>query len=589
METGPFLLVTNAPLDGHTADLLREFTPTDEIVTEAGTPAQTLHQWAQAARRCAGRLVVVDSQLRAEANALANLLDAPDLGTAVLLAHNGDDDANPAVRVLDDVLVTDGGAEHAAAGIFVVANDRCQAFADALDRTAQRLPARRGAGGAWELALTALTGVTTVRAVPADPFCASRVAMDLPELSEEDRRLRATAAEGDDPLTTAIVRPVSRRVTGRVLAAGRTSEHLTAAGLGLGVLASILAIPGGLVSWILAGIALLAANVALLSDGEIARYRRRSSPRGQRLHRLAARIVEVTVTFGLAIATARAGTPSWLLTTATIGLLAVLASAVTSRAASGDGVPDFRALRWLVVALTLMVAGPGYALLAFALGALGVIAVVTVRALGSPRGPIELVQRSGRFLHPPGSFTDSGVPVRVISSTVGAGASNLAGRVFGAGLALIGFTTVWSWGGSSWPILIGVVVFVGASAVAFAGPLRGVGAWAVPPLLRGVELAVLVAVASTSTGAGRVAAALTMTGIYLLTTETGDRWRFRRLAPPAWLPLVGLGFDGRLLLVATASVIGATASATVMWVLAAVLMSLWAFSVATSARQPRGA
>jgi 2-polyprenyl-6-methoxyphenol hydroxylase-like FAD-dependent oxidoreductase len=73
-------------------------------------------------------------------------------------------------------------------------------------------------------------------------------------------------------------------------------------------------------------------------------------------------------------------------------------------------------------------------------------------------------------------------------------------------------------------------------ALHLAGPLRGAAAWSVPALLRGVEMAVLIVVASTTTAGGRVACALTMAGVYLLSSETTDRWRFQRLPPPAWLP-----------------------------------------------------
>ena len=590
VETGPILLISDAPLDRHTANLLREFTPTDEIVTDAGTTAQTLRQWARAARGCSGRLVVVDAQLRAEASALGKLLDAPGVGTAALLMHSGDDAANPRVQVHHGDVVADDGSPAAAAGIFVVQHEDCPAFARAVDRAAENVEraGTHAGGSAWQLALAALVSIARVQAVPAAPFCASRVAMDLPDSSEEERRLRATAGDGDDPIVHIALRPLSRHLTRRALAGGRSSEQVTLAGLGAGLVAALLAAPGGRASWLLASAALVAATILLLSDGEVARYRRRSSSRGGRLHRVVTRVVEIAFIFGLAVATARAGTPAWLLTTAAIGLLAALASAVATRAAVGDVVPDFRTLRWLVGAATLAVAGPGYALLALAFGALAVLSLVTVRALGDAQEPTDsAVDRSGRFLHPPGSFTDSGVLVRLGSTAAGGSFQNLAGRLFGGGVALIGLTTVWSWGANPWPMLVGAVVFVIATALAFTGPLRGTGAWSVPPILRGVEMAVLIVVASTTTAGGRVAAALAMAGVYLVTTEATDRWRFHHAAPPAWLPLLSLGFDGRILVIAGAGVIGAATGATAMWFVAVLLIGLWATSLAVYPwRQP---
>lgn len=585
------LLVADAPLDDHTAALLRRAASADSIVTSDGPTAGTLRGWAEVARRCEGRLVVVDSGLRAESQALANLLDDPAVHTAVLLAHNGDDSANPIITVAHGRLVPGGdGVDRSAAGILVVANRDCPAFADAVQRAARVAESGRSGASAWEIAVRALRDAASVQAVEAAPFCASRSAMDLPDRGEDDRRLRATAAADDDLATRFALRPLSRRFTRLAIERGWSPSTLTWAGLGAGAVAALAAIATvgiGKVSWVAGALGFLVANLLLLSDGELARYWRRPTAAGARQHRLATRGVEVLVLFGLAMASAGSGTPAWLLTATALGLLAVNAHAVAARAAVGDDrSSSYRGLRWLLVSIAWLFAGPGWALLLFAMGALAVVGQLTVRAMSDLRAPQSEPDRIHRFVTPPGAFTDAGAVIRALSGAVTGRLGRVGGTAFGVGVAAICFGSVWSWGGGQWPMLLAVLVLLVGAAAALAGPLAGPHAWAVPPLLRGVEVATIVTIASSLPGSGRIAGAALAAGMYLLTSEALDRWRDARVSTPAWLVLADLGFDGRMLLLALAGAFAATGATVLAWVLAALLLGLWVLSIRRFPRLP---
>ena len=66
--------MTDAPLDAHTAELLRGFDPSDEVVSAHRAASEALRQWSLGSPPLLrGRLVIADSRLHAEQQALANL------------------------------------------------------------------------------------------------------------------------------------------------------------------------------------------------------------------------------------------------------------------------------------------------------------------------------------------------------------------------------------------------------------------------------------------------------------------------------------------------------------------------------------
>ncbi len=407
--------------------------------------------------------------------------------------------------------------------------------------------------------------------------------MELPASSEDDRRLRASAAADDDLLTRLVLRPFSRRLTKALEPTGRPSTAVIRLGLALGIAAALLAMPGNAVTSIASGIALLASSVAMLSAGEVVRYRRRPDFTGARWHRLASRVVEGAFVLGLGIGAARAGEPQWLLATAAVGLLVVMGNAIAGRAmVTGNTASDHRSLRWSAIAIALIVAGPGWALLAAALGALVILGLLAMRARADESTPDVQVPPSARFLTPLGALVDAGLPVRVISGAVGDRYVPLAGRLLTAGVAFVAVAVAWSWSDQGWPLVVAALVWLVLSGLALGTAPAGTAAWATPAALRAVEVVMLMAAASTLPGSARFAAALVVFGLYLSTMEVADQWRYGRRLPAPWRSVVDLGFDGRILLLALGLALGSGAATAVIVVLSVVLLaatlgSAWAW------------
>ena len=62
----------------------------------------------------------------------------------------------------------------------------------------------------------------------------------------------------------------------------------------------------------------------------------------------------------------------------------------------------------------------------------------------------------------------------------------------------------------------------------------------------------------------------------LLTGEIADRWRLRRRPPAAWVPVAGLGFDGRMLATAVLCAALSAAGAVALVALAGLVATVWA-------------
>lgn len=604
MTASEILLVSAAPLDSHTAGLLSDYTSDQAGETgAAGADAeQTLRQWSQAARS-GNRLVLADADLRAEANALANLLDDPNVRSGVLLAHNGAE-SNPGVIVRHGLVIGlaqgAGGrpiedvsaepqttvAERPTAGLLVVDPHELPAFAEALDRAADGATPD---GDPWLTALAALIEVTEVAAVEAAPFCASRQAMDLPSRSEDDRRLRAAASRWDDPVTTAVLRPASRRLTRWAVRTGRSPQLLTSAGLAAGLLAAALVGFTGRFGLLLGALLLVAADVLLLADAELARYWRRPSARGARGNRLAARAVEAAVLLALGFSAGMADS-AWL-AIAALGASAAVMSMVAARSACDAAAHGHRPVRWLVVAAAMIAAATtshsgAWGLWAALIGSLVAAVVIAATAARKPRLPEYDATEASRFLVPPGSLVDAGLPVRLGSAAVPFPSAVRAGFVMLAGLAGFVTLTALGWGrGSLFPLLAAAVLAM-TFAIAFSRPLAGERAWAVAPAARAAEAVAYAGIAAALAPGARWAPALVAASVLLFAPEIGDRWRYLHRPPAPWMPLLGLGFDGRVLLLGVALLIGFGFAGSLL--VAALVLAAWVGGMATNPwRSPR--
>ncbi len=543
-------LISEPALDEHTSALLASLRPGQVIVCGGAATTQTLHRWADLVEAGDGPLLLADHDLRAEHNALANLLDSAADVTAVLLAHNGDDERNAEVAVVAGQVVQGGVPNARTAGALrVAAADRAD-----LARALRERPAVSDSPDPWQLALDRLlTNGTPVEAIPAEPFCASRGAMDLPRRSEADRRLRAAGDVAQDRVTAMVLRPLSRQLTQRAIARDWTSGAMTAAGLTLGTVGALILALGSRPAAVVGAVLLQLASLAFLSDGEIARFQRRASIRGAWLNGVSSRLVELLTLVGVAYAGVRLGGQVWLPAIAAIGALAAWQTLSWSAAVAGrtSGAASYRGVRWLALSLLIAVASPALALGGIALLTAGLTAVIAGRA-AMAQPPVEAPAVSDsparRFHTPPGSLADAGIIVRAVGNAFGPRLVRFHRQLLIAGFTAVGLASMLSWGGQPWLVLIALGLLVTAVAVALSGPLASPRGWWLPLALRVTEFVVLLTVASALGGGGQALALATGCWVLLVLLNAVDRARLGRAAEPAWSVVADLGFDGRLLL-----------------------------------------
>jgi len=571
--------------------LLREFTPARVVVLDPSSPQQALRELGEVAKEPGDRLVVVDSTLRAESNALANLLDDPRVSSGVLLANNAADVDNATVRIDDRHLIPapSTGSTHdaqptierATAGILVIDSADCTAFEEAL---CDALPGVTDASDPWTEAVQALTNCRPVRGVEAAPFCASREAMELPRRSEDDRRLRASGSPGDDIVIRDVVRPATRRMTKWSVSRQWRPDRISLLGLGAGLLATAAAIPGLLIGNIAAAVALVVSGAAFLSSMELVRYRRRPSLATYRRYALRRRIVDVAFLLGLSAGVG--STWGWIVGGIGLAVVAVGTSLASSRLVSGT--TEARTawpIRWIVTAIALVVAGPVGGLVTAAMVALLDIGLQVLTMLRHPQQIIQPVPAQQRFLVPPGALLDAGIAVRLLSARKIGGWEVRSGLLATAAVALTVLGGALAWGHNPW--LLAVLLIAGVILLGQALRLPAQGSWAaaLPAVTRGLESVVVRAVASNLPGVGPAAAAGLVAAALLLTSDVADRWRLLRSAGAPWQPLADLGFDGRALILTVAAMFSAAVGAWVASVLVLLVTAIWLVSALSLNRE----
>lgn len=187
-------------------------------------------------------------------------------------------------------------------------------------------PRGDGQDDRFELALLSLVrGGLDVVAAPLGPYSLRRGAAIAPGVpgSAWQQRLR-NASRGDDGVfSTAVIRPLSRRVTAQGLRLGWTPNVVTVVSLLLGLGACALAALDSRLAWILAAVLLMASLVVDCVDGEIARFTRRYSAMGAWLDGVADRAKEFLMVASVAWVAARRGEPMWSLAIVLLALLAL--------------------------------------------------------------------------------------------------------------------------------------------------------------------------------------------------------------------------------------------------------------------------
>lgn len=580
MEPTRFTVVSEAPLDEHTYALLANLAPAQVVVADAVDPASTLRDWAAAAREATEPLVLADSSLRAESNALANLLDDPGVRTGVLLAHHAIEGVNSEVHVDEDGYLAIDGKAAQTAGIMVVDPSDCPAFADAL--LAAAAGAQRSQDHPWDLALAALMGTRRVRAVPAAPFCASRQGMEIPTRSEHDRRLRAAAGPNDDPTARLLMRPVSRRLTNWAVSRDVPPGRLTSLGLGVGLVAvglaaslGIAALPSlvGVLLALVSGLALVTAGLLFLSSGESVRYLRRSSEHGQRRYGFSRRLVDVGFLTALSLAALSVDPSGALIAVVALTAVGVSTSLAVSQAAvTGSTAGEHWPLRWLLTAIAVAIGGPLWGLMVATAVAVGSTVFMIVDSTHRSTTPVFAVTSARRFLTAPGVLVDAGIPVRLLSTATLPGPTPAPNIAVPAAIGALAIGAIASWGQRPWVMLVTAAAAVVLLSMAMRKAPQGRWAWLLPATARLAEFLAMIVVASYL---GGLALALVVAATLMLTGDTADRWRLRRRAPLPWVPVTGLGFDGRMLVVLVLTAIAPGIALSLISVVAGLVALTW--------------
>jgi phosphatidylglycerophosphate synthase len=295
--------------------------------------ARGLDELAAQARAGTGPLTLVAADLVAHPQAVADLTEDPRPGTAVLTSRSGRADLrvrNARVRAVRTAVHPADGATEVFTGVLRVDPDDREAAATAATELAA-LARRDGwqpvAGEAADpLALLVLGLVRTgvpVRTVTLDPWPWARagdpgsddVRRRLAELSPHQvhvaRLARATKAD-DGFVATFLSRPVARLLTPMALRLGLTPNGVTLVSVLLGLLAAG-AFATGSWPWLVVGAVLLQLSLVVdCVDGDVARYRRAFTPTGAWLDASTDRLKEFACYGGLAWG-AGTGRTAWVL------------------------------------------------------------------------------------------------------------------------------------------------------------------------------------------------------------------------------------------------------------------------------------
>jgi hypothetical protein len=161
---------------------------------------------------------------------------------------------------------------------------------------------------------------------------------------------------------------------------------------------------------------------------------------------------------------------------------------------------------------------------------------------------------------------------------VGSAVGRFAGRLTTApvlvGLAGAGLLALAAWplaaGWTTWALAAAILGTVLAGA-GLAAPLHHPLAWQAPALLWAAEAVVVAAAVHHAGGAGGPAAFAFLAAVAYHRYDTVYRLRDLGAPPARWLSALGLGSEGRVLVVVVVAVVAPDALAPVLWSAAAVL------------------
>ena len=540
-------------------------------------PADPAEQLAAMAAAITGRTLVVDADLIVAEASLGQLVDDPAVRSGALIEPgSGARGSACPVRVAQRRLASAGSAVHQVTspdasflGALVIDADDAGRASRALAAAADSAGFAGWAADPVDLALVALVrGQVPIGSVssvgPAlrggDPEQRADVQARLAGLDESRVLLERANRPDDGFYSTFVLRKASKPVTALALRLGLRPNQVSLLSLALGLTAAACFALG---TWpgLLAGAVLMQASLVVdCVDGEVARFTRTFSELGAWLDAATDRIKEYAAYAGLAAGAMRSGQDIWLLAALVMVMQTVRhmgdydfsrvqrireswvpARPLLDPADGGSGgtgaTLELSAQlnrnarlrwakkvlhmpigeRWLVLSLGAITVGPRWTLIAL-------LALGTVALLYTTAGRI---LRSLRWHHP---ADRSGAWLLVPQLDLGP---------LGEPLWTLAFSA--------------------------RQPLAGAFGWAVPPLMRVIELAtVWLAVARVVPDQG----AWLFGWVFVVSFHHYDTL-YRALGgstPPRWLAWFGLGWDGRTILVAALAAAGAAAlTGLLMW------------------------
>lgn len=422
---------------------------------------------------------------------------------------------------------------------------------------------------------------TLVATVPSDPQTRNEARQAVAAVDDEAVRLRTAVKSRDGFFTTYCISPYSRYIARWCARRGLTPNQVTTASLLVALIAAGCAATGTRAGFVAAGLLLLFSFVLDCTDGQLARYSLQYSTLGAWLDATFDRAKEYAYYAGLALGAANADGGSddvWALALGAMVLQTSRhvvdfsfneanhdATANTSPTAALSDKLDSVALtvwlrrmivlpigeRWALIAVLTAVTTPRITLIVLIIGC-GLAACYTTagRVLRSLTRRATRTDRAAQAL---ADLADTG-PLASAFAALGLRGPAVPAPVLafigGAAIACVAGLTSY---GSPW-VVVAAVIYVIASGLAVARPLKGALDWLVPPFFRAAEYGTILLLAAKADVNGALPAAFGLvSAVAYHHYDTVYRIRGNAGAPEHWLVRAIGGHEGRTLVVAVAA------------------------------------
>ena len=524
-----------------------------------------------------GPVALVAADLVIPPAALAPITEDPFAGTALLVRPGG---TRADVRVRHHVVTSAGSGfhsvaapDHTSVGALVIGAADLTAAAALVDGLVEAV-----ASGAITTSgddLVELVGVALVRGgvavravdvvdVPWFRHPADRIAAETAVQGVSDTRIRQLQANrlDDGFYSTFVVRRLSKPLTRLALRLGWSPNAITLLSFAVGLLAAASFAVGDRWALVLGAVLLQASLVIDCVDGEVARATRRFTALGAWLDASTDRVKEFLAYAGLAIGASRLGVDIWW-------LAIVLVVLQTTRHMTDYDFSRVQRMREAHVPLRdLLLVDDGAA------GATGGWSVSGAMEMSTRMNRRDAVRWAKRAIHLP--IGERWLIISVVAALLGA--QWALGILLACGLLALAYVLVGrtlrtlTWQGrtpdagihmlrsqgDSGPLLWALLLPVSAASRERWWGARW--AWAVPALLRFVELGAVAVIALAWQPTVVVIAFWWMTVVAFHHYDTLYR-AMQGAQPPRWLVWTGLGWEGRTVLLLVLALAGAAALA----------------------------